>query len=348
MRVLHLLASNKFSGAENVAMQIIDGMIRLGIESAYCSPNGEIKDKIFEKKIIYFPLKKLNVRNLKKIIKLYKPDIIHAHDVRASVIATFSGVPVVSHLHNNDPKMKVLSLKSLLYYYRMGKFYKIISVSNSVWDEFYFKNKTKLVFENISNPINTNQIIELSLVNSSKTIYDIGFVGRLCDQKNPMEFIKIVYELKKVFSNIKVAIIGDGLLRNLVIETIKKYNLSMNVDYFGFVNNPYPIIKNFKILCMTSRWEGFGLVAIEALTLGVPVVCFRVGGLASIVNNDCGCVCDSESEMIKEITMLLSNNSYLVSKSKKSLERSAELDNYSEYCQKIKKIYDNIYKKLNL
>ena len=92
MKILHVLASNKFSGAENVACQIIKMFSdrEPGIEMAYCSPKGEIEQALNKEKIDYYPLKKLNKRELKRVIKTFKPDIIHAHDMRASFYSAIS------------------------------------------------------------------------------------------------------------------------------------------------------------------------------------------------------------------------------------------------------------------
>ena len=52
MRVLHLLASNKYSGAENVVCQIID-MFKGEVEMAYCSPNGTIANSLKDKNVTF-------------------------------------------------------------------------------------------------------------------------------------------------------------------------------------------------------------------------------------------------------------------------------------------------------
>ena len=87
MKILHLLASNKYSGAENVVCQIID-MFKNEIEMAYCSPNGPIENTLKDKQITFLPLSKLSKSEIQKIINTYKPDVIHAHDVKASIVAS--------------------------------------------------------------------------------------------------------------------------------------------------------------------------------------------------------------------------------------------------------------------
>ncbi|GAF23683.1 hypothetical protein JCM19047_3522 [Bacillus sp. JCM 19047] len=58
--------------------------------------------------------------------------------------------------------------------------------------------------------------------------------------------------------------IGDGDLRNECENEIKQLKLANNIDLLGFLENPYCIIKNSKMMILTSKWEGFGLVAVEA------------------------------------------------------------------------------------
>lgn len=109
MRILHLLNSDRFSGAENVVCQII-GLFKddTSIEMAYCSPDGQIRDTLTERNINFYPVSKLSVSEIKRVLNLYDPDIIHAHDYTASVLVSLSGTrkTIVSHLHNNSPWLK--------------------------------------------------------------------------------------------------------------------------------------------------------------------------------------------------------------------------------------------------
>lgn len=340
MKVLHVLASNSYSGAENVVIQIIKNLRNNhDIDFAYTSPDGKIENTLNNENIKFYPLDGLNKKNLRKVVKEFKPDIIHAHDVKASLLSSFMKVPCISHLHNNDPKMGKISLKSLLYSLRMNKFSQILSVSDSVWSEFYFKKRCKNRFLNVMNPININEIKQKSLEYECDESFDIGFVGRLTHQKNPLNFIEIVSKISKRKPNIKVAIVGDGELKDEILHAIKENKLDSNIKMYGFVDNPYPIIKKFKLLCMTSSWEGFGLVAVEAMSLSIPVVCYNVGGLSNIVNEKSGLLCENEEEMINGLLELLYDNEYYYNKQKGVLLRVNELNNTDFYFDKVVSIY---------
>lgn len=119
MKVLHLLESPRFSGAENVVCQIIL-MLKDEIEFVYCSRDGQIREALQERNIKFCPIKKLSVSEVKRVIKEEKPDLIHAHDMRASFYAALvcGRIPLISHIHNNNFDSRGLSVKSILYFLR--------------------------------------------------------------------------------------------------------------------------------------------------------------------------------------------------------------------------------------
>ncbi len=72
--------------------------------------------------------------------------------------------------------------------------------------------------------------------------------------------------------NIKLIILGDGELMNELLLLIKSLNLLDKVELPGFVYDPYPWYGTADLFVLSSRWEGFGNVIVEALECGVPVV----------------------------------------------------------------------------
>jgi len=112
----------------------------------------------------------------------------------------------------------------------------------------------------------------------------------------------------------------------------------------GYLENPYGYLKNSKLICIPSIWEGFGLVAVEAMALGIPVVASSVGGLKDIVNDECGKLCSQLDQYSEEIVRLLNDEDYHKSKSENCFKRALELANIEKYCDNIKKIY-NLVKK---
>lgn len=339
MKILHVLYSNKYSGAENVACQIIEMFNNdNGVEMAYCSRDGQIRTVLQEKDIRFYPVKNLSKKELKKVISDFNPDIIHAHDFRASIACSkfAKKIAVISHLHNNSPWLKKFGLKSIIYGWSCRKYEKILTVSNSVFDEFVFGKcfKSKLIC--IGNPINVEVIRKKADEFVYDKHYDICVCGRLTQPKNPFGTLKILSKLSVDFSTV---FIGDGELKEEVVDKIKELKLTDKVDLVGFQENPYPIMKNCKLLLMPSLWEGFGLVAVEALSLGLPVVCSNVGGLPTIVDDKCGKICNTENDYIDELEKLLQKENYYNDKKAKAICRAKELNNYKRYNNLLNSIY---------
>lgn len=343
--ILHLLASNKFSGAENVVCTIITNMLE-SYDMIYCSPNGIIKEQLKLKDIRYMPIKKLTFNEVKKIIKDIHPDIIHAHDNKATVVSSFfhNKCKIVSHIHGNNKIMNTLNLKTIFFNLCSRNINKFIWVSNSSFDDYYFKKSIRNKSIVLYNVIDSKQIISKSNAYKCKEIYDLIYLGRLGYPKNPERLIEIVRILKEKKLGIKVAIVGDGNERNNIEKLIDKYYLRKNIKMFGFQNNPYPILKNSKILIMTSIYEGTPMCALEAQSLGIPIVSTPVDGLKKLITNDYNGLCSNDNEEIVDfIIKLLSNESLYLMFSKNTIESFKNNNNLNDYLNRIDNIYYNLF-----
>ena len=151
-----MLQSNRFSGAENVVCQIISLLKQGEIEFVYCSQDGQIRSALNERGIVFNPLKKMSILEFERVIREEKPDIIHAHDMRASFMAaiTCGKIPLISHIHNNNFDSRRVSLKSVLYRYAAMKAKHIFWVSKSSFEGYKFhkglENKS-IVLYNVIN-----------------------------------------------------------------------------------------------------------------------------------------------------------------------------------------------------
>lgn len=334
-KILHLLSSNTFSGAENVACQIIDLFKTEDADMAYCSPNGDIKNALIQKNINYLPINKMTYSEVKKIVNSYNPDIIHAHDYKASVIASmFYKKKLISHIHVNNVKMNKINLYSLLYLMCSKVYSKIIWVSDSALENHCFNNMLKKKSVVLYNVIDKRKIEEQCLQKQLNEKYDLIFLGRLTYQKNPIRLIKIISKLKEKKDDIKVAIVGNGEMYDEVVRVSNELNLYHNIKFYGYMNNPYPILKSSKMLILTSLFEGTPMCALEALALGIPVISTPVDGLKNIIKNDInGYLTNNDDEMCKKILEILSDDFDIESLSKncqKSFEKISDLNKYKE------------------
>ena len=343
-RVIHLMSTDDYSGAEKVAMDIINGL-KNEYEFIYVTRKGKINEILKEKNIKYVNIRELSVKEVRRIVKECKPDIIHAHDYRASVIAAFSfiKVPIISHLHNNSPWLKKINLFSIIFMLTSFRIKRILAVSKSIENEYIFSSIIKNKIEVVGNPVSRESILDkIPKDTEIKKEYDICFSGRLTKQKNPIKFIEIVSKIKEKNKNVKVVMLGDGELRNSCKEKIRVLNLEDNIKLLGFVKNPYIIMSKSKIFCLTSDWEGYGLVAFEALTLGLPCVVSKVGGLVDIVDENCGKLCIKEKEFVDSINnILIDTNIYNILKNG-AINKSEKLDNFDQYMNNLDRIYKNL------
>lgn len=324
--IVHLLSSNEYSGAENVACTIID-LLKNDYNMIYCSPNGNIREVLKNKKIDYIPVKKISFKYIKKVIEEVNPDIIHAHDFKASFVASifYKKCKVISHIHKNDPSMKKISLKSLLFLLASNKFSNILGVSNSILNEFFFSNSIRDKYKTVYNFVDRESILNLSNKFKIAKKYDLFYFGRLSEEKNPLEFIEIVHSLNE--KNISCVMIGDGLLKDSCKELIEQYSLQNNIDMIGFQENPFPYIKASSIGVMPSKFEGFGLTTVESIILQKPIFNSGVGGLNEIFENNQYYICLSNDDYVTKI------KDYMKKKQKpkmdfKIIDKYCNKDNY--------------------
>lgn len=308
---MHLLSSKKFAGAEHIAADIIqyfmypDKDIDIDIDMVYVSPLGEIEQSLKMRNIPYISLKRFSFFEVYKAVRQFKPDVIHAHDFKASCMAAImpSGARIISHIHNNNKWAKKLSLKNILYIALSWRFEKIAIVSKSVIDEFaggsFFRDKTQVVHNVVHELEILRKSEEYSVENSQ---IDFLFVGRLTEQKNPKRFIHLIHDVVLCNKDIRAVMVGEGNLHDEINVEINESGLQNNIKVTGFLENPYPYMKKAKTLLVTSDWEGFGLVAVEAMLLGCRVLVTPVGGLPDLVKGYReDWVCNNDADFLNQM-----------------------------------------------
>lgn len=326
-RMLHLLSSNSFSGAENVACTIIsnDGEYNM----YYCCPKGPIEKALKERKIKYIPLKKLTPYNLTKVCKKYNIDIIHSHDYKASFCSAISKYKCkrISTIHTNYNFANHWTIYSVLFSMIMKKFTKIICVSEEILDDMIFARKNRERFIVLRNVIDSKRVIEKSKEFKTEK-YDLIYVGRLTEVKRPSIVIEVTKKLVKKYPGFKTCIIGSGNLEEACKELIKKYKLTNNVDMLGFVSNPFPYEKNSKVAILPSIHEGLPMSVIESMILGVPVINSGVDGMKTLFLNYPEYICKSVDDYVNKISDIIEGNKEYSKKCKSIIKDAIDINNY--------------------
>lgn len=343
MRVLHVLNTGKFSGAENVVCQIIN-MFKGDPEynMAYCSYDGEIRNALENRNINFFPVTKMEPQEIKRIIDLYKPDVIHAHDMKAgfTVARACGKIPMISHIHNNAFNSRGISLKSLAYYYAAKKAKKIIWVSKSSFEGYAFHKAFQEKSIVLYNVIDQNELFQRMKEDQRNYDYDVVYVGRITYQKNPQRLLNVVRLACDKMPNLKVAIVGTGELDDEIKSLCKDLHLEGNVSFLGFQSNPLKMLYDSKVMIMTSRWEGTPMVALEAMALGVPIISTPTDGMNELIENGVnGYLADDDTALSDKIVKIVSDTVIREYLRKNQLSKSAEVNNVENY----KKILADLY-----
>lgn len=343
MKILHLLNSNKFSGAENVVCQIasmFDG--DENIEIIYCSPDGPIQSALNERGIQFFPLKRMKRKELMRAIECVKPDVIHAHDMRASFFAaTVCGkIPLISHIHNNNFNSRRLTIRSIAYFYAALKAKHIIWVSQSSYEGYLFhkrfSNKSSILY-NIINPVELRKKIG---EDDQTYSIDVIYVGRLALPKNPYRLLEISKLLIEKKPDIKIAVVGSGNMEEEIRKKSIEDGLSNNVHFWGFNPNPAKMLHDSKLMIMTSFREGTPMCALEAMALGVPIVSTPVDGVKNLVVNDWnGFLSDDNIELVDKIIEYLNDAQKLNYLRKNQVIQSEKWNSVENYKKTLLNIY---------
>lgn len=343
MKVLHVLQSWHFSGAENVVCQIIKMFDQdPNVDMAYTSQDGTIRQALEERGIKFYPMKKLCHSELSRVIEQYKPDVLHGHDIRGAIESSrFSNkIKVIHTIHGNDLRMRTFSLKSVLYLLAAQRAGHIFWVSRSCLEEYKFykliKNKSEILY----NVIDSEAVRQKSSGDKNEYHYDVVYIGRLAYPKDPKRLVKVISIVAQKLPNVKMAIIGKGDLEDEVKKTAKDLGVDKNIEFLGFMSNPYKVLHDSKIMLMTSEWEGTPMVALEAVSLGIPIVSTPTDGMKDIITNDTNGYCSNKDNILaRSIVSLLVDGDKWNSFSKAQQKLNTSINNVQKYKKKIELAY---------
>lgn len=120
--------------------------------------------------------------------------------------------------------------------------------------------------------------------------YKIGFVGSLSREKNVTSLLKALSILRKQGLDIRLFIIGDGPEKDFLQDLAEKLAVKSFAHFLGYQSNPYAIMKIFDVVIISSFYETFSYVMVEAIACGVPVISTRWKGCEDIYRNMENCL----------------------------------------------------------
>lgn len=162
------------------------------------------------------------------------------------------------------------SLKRKLKFYFRYKNQNIITVSNGVKDDFIniMKIKPKTI-RTIYNPINFKLINNLSL--EENIIKEKDYIVHIANYGKVKGHDLLIKAYKQANINLKLVLVGKNVKQN-TINLVKELGIEDKIIFVDYVKNPYPILKNAKLLVVSSSYEGFSMVLAESLALNTITI----------------------------------------------------------------------------
>ncbi|MGK7905036.1 MAG: glycosyltransferase family 4 protein [Hormoscilla sp.] len=237
----------------------------------------------------------LNPRLISRLVNFIQQKnyaIVHTHllhaDLYGALAARLAQVQWVISTHHNDDKFRRHIPWRWAIAWNMKLMDRVICISENVKQ---FSQKIEQISSNkitvIPYGLNPDSVKQdrswLEKFGWSNDVPVLGIVARLTEQKGHTTLLKAMSEVVRQFPTVQLVIIGDGELRQELQELVNQLSIAQQVYFLGYRENAAGMMAGFDIFVHPSRWEGFGLVFLEAMTASLPIVATQVGSIPEIV-----------------------------------------------------------------
>jgi glycosyltransferase involved in cell wall biosynthesis len=305
IKILQIGSSSGLGGGEVVMFNIIRGL-KNEFQFFIAAPQGEFLTKYKEINLQIYPIWQQgllkNVVKLRKIILKEKPEIIHFHGTRAAfwgrlaVIGLKNKPRVIYTLHGLHIIRKPFYLKlPLVLIERLLNRWTDILVCVSEADKnlvLKYKIISLKKIRLIKNGIDLGkfQVEQQEIQRTRKELglenkFILSSIGRLHPQKDFSTILKALKIIVSQIQNTKLLIIGDGPLRQELEEETKQLGVNEYVKFLGW-REDVPVLTNLSdVMILSSNWEAFGLVCLEAGACKKPIVASDIEGVNEAVKD---------------------------------------------------------------
>jgi len=312
MRVLHIIPSLRKGGAERMAVTICNELHARGYEVRILVFSKENAYNSFSKCPVDIVAARIDlsifgktnavVTDLVSYVKTFAPEVIHTHLFIAELVARWHLFPrtrYITHCHDNMPQLRAFAFPDLLSKKRLTELYernfickkysecnnRFVSISKHTQD-YYLQNLPKPFAKDITLLPNA---IDMSLFYNKNTRPHDQLVivnsGNFLPKKNSQLLVRIAFVLKKKAIPFRIIMLGDGDQKNATKSLADKLNVADCFCFAGYVDNVNECYNSATIYVHTALYEPFGLVLIEAMSTGLPVVALDGGGNADIIED---------------------------------------------------------------
>ena len=303
-KILHIIGGGEIGGAEQHVLTLLNGIDQTRfMPHLVCLTHGPFAALVRENNIptrtlpMHFPLDLSPLPGIIRWARQKGIKVIHTHGSRANLLgrlaARWLSVPCLSTVHSSlahdylspwSARM-ALALDRLTLPLTSG----IITVSEYLAKEValrggrnihtIYNGQAPLFFDHLSSSRNQ---FRLQWGIPAEALV-LGTIGRLHPAKGQTYLIKAVTQLRSKFPNLHLVLIGEGPLRQELEGELKQNNIPHTLT--GYLPQAYKALPAMDLFVLPSVSEGMGLVLLEAMQAGVPIVASAVGGIPEIVRN---------------------------------------------------------------
>ena len=328
---------------------------------ALCAPSSELEKDLKRRSINVFPFSPWGYMDFSAIIKIKSilskthPDIIHAHyskDLWAIAPAKHSSIPLIFVKHIGTQKPKLDAIHRWIY----SRVNHTIAISKVIEKNLLEthpipQEKICVVHHGVDLLQYDRHFENRKSVRQEFGIKDdeilIGNIGRLQEGKGHLEFLDMAKKLSDRHKNIKFLIVGEPtrgeeFRAQVILQKAKVLELQEQVIFTGFRTDIPHILSAMDIFVFPSRAEAFGLVIIEAMAAGLPVISSNCDGVLDIIEQQKNGILANPldiDELVRSVEMLMTNRDLrqrLAHAGRKTVEQRFSLDSMAD---KIENIY---------
>ncbi len=275
------------------------------------------------------------------------PDVIHAHFTEIGYISSFlskkKGIPLVITEHSSKMNQEEVA-PAILHCANNGytQASKVIAVSKKLSNNI--KKKTGIDAIVIPN------LIRSSIFSAVERVDHIGFriatTSNLIPLKRTINLIKAIERVQLDYQDIRLDIIGDGPLRGELYDYVVGHNLKEKIFFHGYLPSKEiaKIYSETDLFVLVSSTETFGVVWVEAMMAGIPVIATKCGGPEDFVNPENGLLIDVDDEKQLEgaiIEMYSKRNRYQST----SIKEQMSVYTPDRVAERLAQVYESVCEK---
>jgi glycosyltransferase involved in cell wall biosynthesis len=295
-KIFFILSSLTSGGSERVFWNLAQGMDKEKFEVAIVILNSKVNCFSTDlDQVRFIDLQTLKASKsffaLYGLLKKEKPYAVFSTtdhiNILVALVARFIRATQFIARAANIPSEQILyeNFKSKFYALFSKMSYKIFNqivcqtedMRLSIMNDYGIEAKKTVV---IPNPVLKTK--EFKIAKNSSKEFRLVVVARFALEKGLDRLVDILASLP---SNYHLSFVGIGVLQDQIIKKVERLNLSSRVKFYGEIKNVQQILAQHDLMVLSSFTEGFPNVVIEAFTVGLPVVAFKVSGVKNIITN---------------------------------------------------------------